>query len=207
MLIDINNADYLLSQNICRNFKITDNLISFWYKARHNVLPCHYPLSLWYPEHSPECRLDGYYLHSISHILNGCKEIKNNYSKRHDYILEKISSELRHHCDVIYVNKTIETAFPEILEESTVLNLKPDIVVKQDTDVSIMDIASPYDLFIESASQAQLEKYKCIKEFLSNRGIECNINAIIIGSIGTVHNQAIKILLKRRMNKGVSKGL
>ena len=124
------------------------------------------------------------------------KEIKNNYSKRHYYILEKISSELKHHCDMIYVNKTIKTAFPEILEESTVLNLKPDIVVKQDTDVSIIDIACPYDLFIESAYQAKLEKYKCIKEFLSNRGIECNINAIIIGSLGTVHNQALKVLLK-----------
>ena len=42
---------------------------------------------------------------------------------------------------------------------------------------------------------------------MSNRGIECNINAIIIGSLGTVHNQALKILLKHRMNKGVAKGL
>ena len=57
--IDINNADYLLSQNIHGNFKITDNLIRFWYKARHKVLPSHYTLPLWYPEHSPECRLDG----------------------------------------------------------------------------------------------------------------------------------------------------
>ena len=163
--IDINNAGYLLSQNICRNFKITDNLISFCYKARHNVLSCHYTLSLWYPEHSPKCRLDGYYLDSLSHILNGCKEIKNNYSKRHGYILEKISSELKHHCDLIHVNKTIKTAFPEILEEPTVLNLKPDIVVKQDTDMSIIDIAYPYALFMESAYQAKLEKYKSIKEF------------------------------------------
>ena len=108
------HADYLLSQNIYRNFKITDNLIGFWYKAKHNVLPCHYTLSLWYPEHSPECCLDGYYLDCMSHILNGCKEIKNSYSKRHNYILEKISSELKHHCDVIYVNKTIKTVFPEI---------------------------------------------------------------------------------------------
>ena len=97
----------------------------------------------------------------MSHIL--CKEIKNNYySKRHDYIPEKISSEVKHHYDMIYVNKTIKTAFPEILEESTVLNLELDIVVKRDTDVSIIDIACPYDLSIESAYQAKLEKYKCI---------------------------------------------
>ena len=33
IFVDIKNADYLLSQNIFRNFKISANLISFWYKA------------------------------------------------------------------------------------------------------------------------------------------------------------------------------
>ena len=61
--VDIKNADYLLSQNIFRNFKISANLISFWYKSGHNFLSCHYTLSLWYPVHSPACRLDGYRLH------------------------------------------------------------------------------------------------------------------------------------------------
>ena len=168
-LIDINNADYLLSQNIYRNFKISDNMLNFWYKARHNVLPCHYTLSLWYPEHQPECRLDGYHLNRMSHILNGCKKMKNNYTKRHDHILERISSELTHHCEKIYVNKTIKTAFPEILEESTILDLKPDIVMKVGTDVSIIDIACPYDLYIESIYEAKLEKYRCIQEFLANK--------------------------------------
>ena len=67
--VDIKNADYLLSQNIFRNFRISAISISFWYKSRHNVIPCHYTLSLWYPEHSPGCRLDGYRLESISHVL------------------------------------------------------------------------------------------------------------------------------------------
>ena len=79
--------------------------------------------------------------------------------------------------------------------------------MKQDTDVSIIDVAFPYDLFIESAYQAKLENYKCMKEFLSNSRIECNISVIIIGSLGTAHNQALKILLKHRMNKEVAKGL
>ena len=143
----------------------------------------------------------------MSHILNGCKKMKNNYTKRHDHILEKISSELKHHCEKIYVNKTIKTAFPEFLEESTILNLKPDIVMKMGTDVSIIDIACPYDLYIESTYQAKLEKYRCIKEFLSNKEIECSINAIIIGSLGTVHNQALKLLLKHQMKKEMAKGL
>ena len=79
--------------------------------------------------------------------------------------------------------------------------------MKMGTDVSIIDIACPYDFYIESTYQAKLEKYRCIKEFLSNKEIECSINAIIIGSLGTVHNQASKLLLKHQMKKEMAKGL
>ena len=53
------------------------------------------------------CHLDQYKLESMAHILNGCKEIKNNCSKRHDYVVEKIASELKLHCNDIYINKTV----------------------------------------------------------------------------------------------------
>ena len=45
-LVGNQGADYLMSQNIFRNYKLSDDLISFWYKARHDVLPCYYTLSL-----------------------------------------------------------------------------------------------------------------------------------------------------------------
>ena len=32
-LLDNNNADHLLSQNIFRTYKLSDNLVQFWYKA------------------------------------------------------------------------------------------------------------------------------------------------------------------------------
>ena len=47
-LVDNQGADYLMSQNIFRNYKLSDDLISFWFKARHNVHPCYYTQSLWY---------------------------------------------------------------------------------------------------------------------------------------------------------------
>ena len=43
-LIDIRGADYLLSQSVFRNYKLTENFVTFWYKARHNVMPCNYTL-------------------------------------------------------------------------------------------------------------------------------------------------------------------
>ena len=83
-LIDNEKADYLSSQNIFHNHKITDELMQFWYKARRNVLPCYYTLSLWYPNQSATCALDGYKTESTSHILKGCKKVKHNYTKRQD---------------------------------------------------------------------------------------------------------------------------
>ena len=36
---------------------LSENLVTCWYKARHNVMPCNYTLSLWYPEQSAACQL------------------------------------------------------------------------------------------------------------------------------------------------------
>ena len=41
-LLDIDSVDYLLSQNIFRNYNMNDNLVKFWYRAKHNVSPCQY---------------------------------------------------------------------------------------------------------------------------------------------------------------------
>ena len=91
--------------------------------------------------------------------------------------------------------------------ESRVLDLKPNILMKDDEGVNIIDIACPYDLYIEATYKTKIEKYQCIKEFLNHQGIDCAVSAIIIGSLGTVHSQALKVLMNLKMNKRVAKGL
>ena len=112
-LYDIDRTDYLLSQNIYRNFCLSDNLVQFWYRARQNVLPCNYTLSHWYTNKNSTYSLDGYYLESMSQVLNGCRKFSNNYSKRHDRVVEKIAEELTTSDTEIYVNKLFSTTFPE----------------------------------------------------------------------------------------------
>ena len=193
-LLDNNNADYLLSQNIFRTYKLSDNLVQFWYKARHNVVLCNYSLSIWYPQQSPDCKIDGYHLESMGHILNGCKEFRNNYSTRHDTIVEKIASELR---NVLALNKTVGSAFEELdlsPDEHPELNMKPDIVLWHENEVTIIDIACLYDLYIENLYQSKLEKYYCIRDLLKQHDYKCTIEAIIIGSLGTVHKKSIRCI-------------
>ena len=110
-LIDIRGTDYLLSQSVFRNYKLNENLVTFWYKARHNVMPCNYTLSLWYTEQSAACKLDNFHLESTSHYLNGRKQLQKNYTKRHNRILEKIVDELKIAGKSIFLNKTARKTF------------------------------------------------------------------------------------------------
>ena len=196
-------ADYLLSQHIFKSYKLSDKLIQFWYKAKHNVIPCNYTLSLWYPERDSFCPLDDYPIETMSHLLNSCKIFKDNYSKRHDRIVEKLSEELKDYWNVIRVNKMINTTFVEINFANP---LKPDIVVRNLNQINIIDIACPYDIYLESAYKQKMLYYNTLKQEIVESGYECNICAIVIGSIGTVHKDALATLKKLRMPKSRSKG-
>ena len=110
-LADLKDVDYLLSQDIFKNPTWSDSLVKFWYKMKHNVVACNYTLSIWYTATSPNCSLDNYRLESMAHLVNGCKEFKDNYSKRHDKIVGKLAEELKHFGPFVSTNKTIGSDF------------------------------------------------------------------------------------------------
>ena len=121
----------------------------------------------------------------MTHILNGCREFKNSYSTRQYTLAEKIASELPH---VMAVDKTIGSTFKELgfsSSEHPELHLKPDIVLRHENEVTIIDVACPYDLCIENLFEAKLNKYYYIRDLLQQNGLKCAIDAIIIGSLGT----------------------
>ena len=97
-LVSNQGADYLMSEKIFQKYKLSGDLISFWYnyKARHNALPCYYTLSLWYANQSASCVLDGYSIESTAHVLNGCSKLKNNYSKSTTALLKKSVAKSNH---------------------------------------------------------------------------------------------------------------
>ena len=92
-LVNLPFLDYLLSQDIFKNVLFPDKLIRFWYKMRHNVLSCNFTLSKWYGT-DPRCKIDGYHIESMAHLLNSCKKFKKNYSTRHNKICKKLCFDL-----------------------------------------------------------------------------------------------------------------
>ena len=141
----------------------------------------------------------------MAHILNGCREFKNNYSTRHNTLVERIASELPY---VMAVDKTVGSTIKErglSSSEHPQLHLKPDIVPRHENEVTNIDVACPYDLYIENLYQAKLNNYYCIRDLLKQSGLKCAIDAIIVGSLGTVHKKTLNVLSKAGMNKRQAK--
>ena len=67
------------------------------------------------------------------------------------------------------VDKTIGSTFKEqglSSSEHPELHMMPDIVLRHENEVTSIDVACPYDLYIESLYQAKLNKYYCIRDLL-----------------------------------------
>ena len=211
-LVGNQGADYLMSQNIFRNYKLSDHSISFWYKARHNILPCYYTQSLWYTNQSASCVLDEYSIESTTHVLNGCSKLKNNYLKRHDRIIEKIGREIKSHENKVIVIKTVRTALRESGlqaedNDEGLLNLKLEIVIKQENKLIILDVACPYDLYLAELYEAKINKYQDLQRYHTTNYMECKVHAIIVGSLGTIHKKALKVLMDTGMPQSKAKEL
>ena len=122
--------------------------------------------------------------------------------------MEKIAEELTTSDTEIYVNKLFSTTLQEFKEDQYTTIRKPDIVIKKGNNILIIDVACPYDLYIENTYKHKISYYQCLKKIFTEAGFEANVEAIIIiGSLGTVHNKALNVLTNQNMNKRKAKGL
>ena len=97
----------------------------------------------------------------------------------------------------------ISTTLPSI---SFCNPLKPDIVVRNRNQVNIIDIACPYDIYLESSYNQKMLYYDELKQEIESFGLNCSVYAIIVGSLGTVHIKALDTLQKLKIPKLRSKG-
>ena len=69
--------------------------------------------------------------------------------------------------------------------------------MKDSNSIVSAQIASPRALCIDAAFKNKIEKCRRIRELLKQQGIQCAVSAIILGSLGTVHSQAVKVLINQ----------
>ena len=105
------------------------------------------------------------------------------------------------------VNKQAATTLPNIALSEAVRCLKPDIVVKNMNVVYLIDVACPYDLYIENAFLRKKVYYEPLAAEISRSGFTCQILPLIVGSCGIIHRKCLPYLIKLGLPKKQAKGL
>ena len=173
----------------------------------HNVLWCNFTLSKWYGT-DPRCKIEGYHIESMVHLLNSYKEFKKNYSAGHNKILEKLFFELTGLRRAVFLDKTAKMSFEELtLNLPAELEcLRLDLVLCGKNMVIIADVACPYELYTDVIYKSKKEKHADLLNFAS-KTCNCVFPPIIIGSSGFVHNKTLNNLMRPRLSKRRGKGL
>ena len=88
----------------------------------------------------------------------------------------------------------------EVITDRTVAdtnsNLRPDIIIKQDNRISIIDVCCPFDNNHEALSDAEnrkLNKYDHLKHHFISKGLNCEVFGFVIGALGSWYpkNEAV----------------
>ena len=78
------------SPSIFYKWKESDLLIKFVVKAHLSLLPTKFTKYIGNHENGPSCPFCHQHTESIAHLMNGCKEFHNFYSRRHNRIADKL---------------------------------------------------------------------------------------------------------------------
>ena len=181
---------------------------------RAELLQSNSLLHLYYS--SPKrCKLCNFHTETVSHVLNGCRKMKNNYQKRHnrvvDLISQKINTLLARHenCEMIKDTILKPQMFESEQESFVHPHTRPDIVIinRDEREVTIIEISTPFDSFLDTCYNSKFNKYFPLSLELNDLGFRTNIYVLIIGSLGHVHGRFVSGLKKIGFSQTESKFL
>lgn len=195
-----------------------DHLVRFVTAARCNLLATPNNIAIWTGQEKPYCtcgKRENAHI-TLRHILNDCGYHTRAYMRRHNGIMQIIR-------DLVS-----ETADVEIIAEDSTTdtgsNLKPDLVIKTQDQIVIIDATCPYGgslltqneneevrrqgLSLKKAFEAKITKYTPLKETLRERfGGTAEILPIVVSALGAVYKRTASEIAriikpsKRRLKK------
>ena len=68
----------------------------------------------------------------------------------------------------------------EFEDNDSLLNLKPDIMIKEENRMFIMDIACPYYLYLAEIYGVKLNKYRDLQRYITDKFMSCKVDAVVI---------------------------
>ena len=125
--------------------------------------------------------------------------MKNYYQKRHnrvvDLISQKINTLLSKHAQCEMIKDTILKPQMFESEQENFVNhhTRPDIVIinKDEKEVTIIEISTPFDSFLETCYNQKFNKYLPLSLELNDLGFRSKIFVLVIGSLGHVHRRFV----------------
>ena len=155
----------------------------FIHHGRLNCIPLNGPKSKW-SNASPKCR------HcesdeTLPHVLCHCKPNMVMIRNRHNAIVDRLSRAIR--SGEVITDRTVA---------DTNSNLRPDIIIKQDNRISIIDVCCPFDNnpdALADAEKRKLNKYEHLKHHFISKGLNCEVFGFVVGALGSWYpkNEAV----------------
>ena len=149
----------------------------FIHRARTNTLPLNAVKSRW-SDTNPACRrcLGQQREETLPHVLCHCRPNMVMIRQRHN----KIAQRLNH---AIYRGeKVMDLTVPESEDQ-----LRPDIVVRDENRVTIIDITCPFENdkdSLHTAALRKIEKYSPLIDTFAAQGKEAKVFAFVVGALG-----------------------
>lgn len=150
----------------------------FIHRARLNLVPLNAAIR-WNPTSNKSCRRCGHPEETLPHVLNHCMRYSQAYLKRHNTIVERIKVAAKSRFEVIGEDNVVDSS-----------GLRPDLVIRRNRDVFIVDVTCPFDNRLEAfetAAAEKVQKYQALAERFKTsynyRKVE--VVPFIVGALGS----------------------
>ncbi|XP_054727618.1 uncharacterized protein T26G10.4-like [Anastrepha obliqua] len=170
----------------------------FVHRARLDVLPLN-GARRW-GEGDKRCRRCNHALESLPHVLCHCTPLSAARQLRHDAIVARVAKAVKLP-GTMTINQTVAG-----VSGGNLSALRPDIVIRNETtrSVTIVDITVPFENRRESFAEARdekIRKYTPLAVALQSRGYNVEVEAILVGALGTWDPRNEPVLRRLRVNQ------
>ena len=163
----------------------------FVHRARLNVVPLNANKSR-FSRTSPTCRHCSQ-PETLPHVICHCRPQMTQIRDRHNKIVQRIVNAVR---------------FGEIQTDKAIRDsgsrLRPDIVVKDNNHVLIIDVTCPFDNdanALSEAAQHKFTKYEQLKQHFIAQGLHCEVYPFVIGALGSWYKKNELLCTKLGMTR------
>lgn len=159
----------------------------FIHRAHLSHVPL-YDFMAWLDDDQNACHVCGWHLETLLHIINNYNPRLHRGTLHHNKIVARIKEAVSRKWKVISENQFIRNT-----------DLKPDLVLIKGKELLVIDVTCPFDNgysnFI-TARKDKVEKYAPFANHYNSVYKKVNIEAIVVGSLGSWDPKNDKILLK-----------